>query len=383
MAIKERADGRLEGRITINDKRKSFYGSTKAEVKKRAKEYLLKIENGYKEPEKIIFNEYIEYWFKTYKLNKIEPSSYTRLYRVYESQIKNSLGKKMIGSIKTADIQKLIDEYANPKDKNIKPLASSGLKKIIHLLSPCFAMAVKENIISSNPCDDIIMPSESYILVETKQQYSLSDSEISEIREIALLKNKNGEYKNRNVLILLILLNLGLRSGEILALEWNDIDFNKKVISISKTVQCGIRDFEKKGNTVMYSRIKKSTKTKSGTRILKLNDTVIFYLKELKEYDKRHDISSQYVCCTCDGKISSHRNLQKSLDNIVKRTSISKRVTLHTLRHTFGSTLIRNGIGIEVISKLMGHSNITITYNKYIHAIQEEEAKAMSMISIC
>ena len=61
----------------------------------------------------------------------------------------------------------------------------------------------------------------------------------------------------------------------------------------------------------------------------------------------------------------------------------TKRITLHTLRHTFGSTLLRHGVGIEVISKLMGHSNITITYNKYIHAIQEEEAKAMTMIRVC
>lgn len=54
----------------------------------------------------------------------------------------------------------------------------------------------------------------------------------------------------------------------------------------------------------------------------------------------------------------------------------------HTLRHTFGSTLIRRGVGIEVISKLMGHANITITYNKYIHTIKEE-AKTMDMIRVC
>ena len=77
------------------------------------------------------------------------------------------------------------------------------------------------------------------------------------------------------------------------------------------------------------------------------------------------------------------RNLQRSLDRLIKKTNITKRVTLHTLRHTFGSTLLRRGVGIEVISKLMGHANISITYNKYIHSIQEEEAKAMTMIRVC
>ena len=383
MNIKMRPDNRFEGRITVNGTRKSFYGATKVEVKQKAKEYLRKIENGYKEPKKILLNEYIQYWLTTYKFNKIEPSSYTRLYRVYKRQIYDTIGKKMIGNITTSDIQRLIDEHANPRNENIKPLAMSGLKKIVHLLHPCFAMAVKEGIISSNPCDDVMIPSESYIAKETKQQYSLTELEISEIKEIALQKYKNGEYKCRNGLVLLILLNLGLRSGEMLALQWDDIDIDKKIVSINKTIQCGIRDFEEKEETVMYSRVKKSTKTKSGRRILKLNDTVLFYLKELREYDKRNNIESLYVCCTNKGEISSHRNLQKSLDNIIKYTQVDKRVTLHTLRHTFGSTLIRNGVGIEVISKLMGHANITITYNKYIHSIQEEEAKAMSMITIC
>lgn len=129
MNIKMRADNRFEGRMTVNGKRKSFYGSTKSEIKQKAKEYLQKVENGYKDPKRITFNEYAEYWFITYKNGKIEPSSYTRLYRVFDSQIRNTLGRKFIGEIKTSDIQKLIDEYANPSNDNIKPLAMSGLKK--------------------------------------------------------------------------------------------------------------------------------------------------------------------------------------------------------------------------------------------------------------
>ena len=78
MSIYSRKDGRYEGRIFLGEgKSKSFYGKTKAELKNKAKEYLHKIENGYKEPQKILLNDYIEYWLKTYKWNKIEPTSYT------------------------------------------------------------------------------------------------------------------------------------------------------------------------------------------------------------------------------------------------------------------------------------------------------------------
>lgn len=383
MSIKMRSDNRFEGRITINGKRKSFYGSTKAEIKQKTKEYLQKVENGYKDPKRITFNEYAEYWFVTYKSGKIEPSSYTRLYRVFDSQIRNTLGKKFIGEIKTGDIQRLIDEYANPSNDTVKPLAMSGLKKILQFLRPCFKMAVKEEIISSNPCDDVILPNASYVMVETKCQNSLNDVEINQFRNAALEKYKTtGEYRSRNAIVLLIILNLGLRAGEALALEWDDINLNDKIVYINKTLQCGIKNSSDEG-TAYVSRIKKSAKTKSGMRFLQLNDQVMFYLNELIAYDKRNNIKSKYVCCNNYGEINNHRNLQCCLNSISKKIGLDKHITLHTLRHTFGSTLIRRGVGIEVISKLMGHANITITFNKYIHTIKEEEAKAMNIVTIC
>ena len=384
MTIKERKDGRYEGRLTIQGNRKSFYGVTKSDVKNKAKAYLSKIESGFKEPKKIIFNEYIEYWLKTYKWNKIEPSSYTRLYRVYECQIKNTIGKKKIGEITTKDVQDLIDSHANPID-DTKPLALSGLKRLMQLLRPCMNMAVKEGIISVNPCGDVILPRESCIRVETKKQFSLSDNEIKEIRDIALSKYKTvNEYRSRDAFVLLLIPNLGLRVGEAIALEWSDVDFDNKLIYINKTIQSNIKNFDNKnGNNATYNRVKKSTKTSAGVRTLTLNDGVIWYLKELQQYDLRHNINSVNICCTSVGTLNTSRNLQRSLDRIVRKTNIDKKVTLHTLRHTFGSVLLRNKINIEVVSKLMGHSNISITYNKYIHSIKEEEAKAMTMINVC
>ena len=70
MTIKMRTDGRYEGRITINDKRKSFYGKTKTEIKQKARDYVQNVNNGYKEPQRMKFCDYIEYWLKAYKWNK-------------------------------------------------------------------------------------------------------------------------------------------------------------------------------------------------------------------------------------------------------------------------------------------------------------------------
>ncbi len=130
------------------------------------------------------------------------------------------------------------------------------------------------------------------------------------------------------------------------------------------------------------SKIKKTTKTHSGVRVLKLSPVMLQYIGELQEYDKRKGIKSNYVACTGAGTINTEKNLGRSLKRIVARTDIQNNVTLHTLRHTFGSTLVRRGVNIEIVSRLMGHAKISTTYNKYIHSLKEQEMETMQMISI-
>ena len=180
-------------------------------------------------------------------------------------------------------------------------------------------------------------------------------------------------------MILMVILNLGLRAGEALALEWGNVDYENKLIYINNTVQSNIYDIKTKK---LYSRVKESPKTKSGIRVLKLNDTTIFYLKELQNYDKRKNIVSDYIASTNVGTRNTYRNLERSLKRVISNTNLPQGISLHTLRHTFGSTLIRRGVSVEVVSKLMGHANIMITYNKYIHVLKEQEALAMDMITI-
>ena len=239
--------------------------------------------------------------------------------------------------------------------------------------------AVKDKIIQNNPANDVVIPSDSYIKTSTRKQLALSDEQIEEFKNAASARYKNGEYKSRDALVLMIILNLGLRAGEALALEWDNIDYENKLMYINNTVQSNIYDIK---TQKLYNRVKESPKTKSGIRVLKLNDTTIFYLKELQAYDKRKNIISNYVSSTSVGTRNTYRNLERSLKRVINGTNLPQHMSLHTLRHTFGSTLIRRGISVEVVSKLMGHANIMITYNKYIHVLKEQEALAMDMITI-
>lgn len=232
---------------------------------------------------------------------------------------------------------------------------------------------------SKTPIYDVVVPSDSYIKTSTRKQLTLSDEQIEEFKKAALARYKNGEYKSRDALVLMIILNLGLRAGEALALEWDNIDYENKLMYINNTIQSNIYDIK---TQKLYNRVKESPKTKSGIRVLKLNDTTIFYFKELQAYDKRKNIISNYVSSTSVGTRNTYRNLERSLKRVISNTNLPQWMSLHTLRHTFGSTLIRRGISVEVVSKLMGHANIMITYNKYIHVLKEQEALAMDMVAI-
>ena len=382
MTIRQRKDGRYEGRITINGKRKGFYGSTKNEVKNKAKEYLLEvIANDFVPSNNIKLNEYAIHWLEYYKKNKIQPSSYSRLCTTFYKQIMPTLGDMKVCDITTQDIQKLIDNFANPKDKKTA-LSLSGLKKVINFLHPCLEKAVDEKIIAKNPCINIIYPLPDCMQKQTKTQSTMSDEELQKFKNVALSKYKNGKQKSRDWMVLLLMLNTGVRVGEMIALKWTDVDLENNTIHINKTWQ-NYREYKSSTEITYYSRIRESTKTPNGIRYIPLNDECKEYIMLLKKYDQENNIVSDYIACTQNSTHSTSRNLQRSLNRLTKEAGITTHVSLHTLRHTFGSTLLRRHVDIAVISKLMGHANITITYNKYIHVIQEEQVKAMQMISIC
>lgn len=386
MTFFQRNNNSYQSKVTINGRRKTFYGKTKNEIRQKYQQYLREVENDEQKlnDDKVILNDYIEYWLSTYKLRTIEPSSYDKLESVYINQIHDTIGKKKMCEITTEDLQTLINSYASPKDKKMTALAKSGLKRLKQLLNQCFEKAVQEKRLSKNPCQNVYIPNDIFIDVNTKQQFSLNNEQMIELKRIALMKTKqkNGTYKYRDGLILMIMLNTGLRSGEMLALEWDDVDLDNKTIIVNKIIQSKVVDRTKSDNK-RVDRIKDGSKTPCGTRVIPLNNNTVFYFKEIKRNNALLGISSKYVCCTRVGTRQTHRNLTRSLHNIKNRSDkIPNEITLHTLRHTFGSTLIRNKIDVSVVSTLMGHANIMVTYNKYIHVINEEKAKAMELVEI-
>ena len=171
-----------------------------------------------------------------------------------------------------------------------------------------------------------------------------------------------------------LMLNTGLRVSELLALKWNsDIDIENKTLTVHNNVVF-VRDRSKdKGYKLLEQD---SVKTDAGQdRTIPLNDDAVAALLDICQVTG----SEPYVMTTSERTIVKPRQLDQMFRRIATAAGLpeEKIYGVHSLRHTFATLLLSNNVDIKTVSKLLGHSDVTVTYNTYIHVIKEQEAKAL------
>lgn len=164
--------------------------------------------------------------------------------------------------------------------------------------------------------------------------------------------------KKQKLLGIVICLYTGLRIGELLALTWSDVDFEKGEINVSKSCYCG-----------KHGRVVDSAKTEHSKRVIPLCNQIIRILRKMKK-----ESDSEYVISS-NGKPVTTRSYQKSFENMQKNLHILHR-GFHALRHTFATRAMECGMDVKTLSEIMGHKNSTVTLNRYTHSLAEHK-KAM------
>lgn len=182
-------------------------------------------------------------------------------------------------------------------------------------------------------------------------------------------KLENYILENNKIYYFGILLSLytGLRLGEVLALKWQNIDIKNKLIYIDKSVG----SISQNHKTLT---IESSPKTQSSIREIPISKNLLDLMKVLRQH------CSDYVIVSHNGKQIKPRAYQKSFDNLLKKLHI-KHYGFHSLRHTFATRLLENGVDIKTISELLGHSSPTITLNRYVHTNLQNKRKAMEILT--
>ena len=370
-SIMRKANGTYLGRIAISGYEPfSCTGATKKEVERKLEEFKIRTLKKEVIPQKIFVNTYIEKWMETVKRPSLKAASFERLERTYLTQIKDSrVGRCQLGNITSMDVQGLINEKS-------RTLSYSSLKKIYELLNGCFEYAVICREMDFNPVRAVQMPKKENLNKKEKQMGVFSKEELTRIENVAAITYQSGEVRYRHTWFFLLLANTGLRAGEAIALRWDNIDLDKGFIHVKQNasvVKC--RD----GKENKYQVVITTVKTKTGNRIVPCNEKALQALRALQDYQKSHHIHSDYVDCNDKGELLSQQTLPKILKAILKAADVPYR-SVHSFRHTFATNLIQAGVDVKVVSQLLGHSSVKITYDTYVHMGVDRAIEAVKRI---
>ena len=115
-------------------------------------------------------------------------------------------------------------------------------------------------------------------------------------------------------------------------------------------------------------------------RIIPLNEKAVHALRSLQQIYRMLGVRNDLVLVSRNGKVLSNAQLRRVLDRVLRKANIDKPFTLHQLRHTFATRTLKAGVPISVVSKWLGHANISTTYNTYIHVLCSEEKDAAELL---
>ena len=161
---------------------------------------------------------------------------------------------------------------------------------------------------------------------------------------------------------ILISLHTGLRIGEVCALSWEDVDLQNHIIRVRHTVaRVKNTNTESRNSTCL---IIDSPKTKASIRDIPISSSLLPILLSIKK-----EASSQYVISKADNFVSP-RTLEYQYRRLIQKSGITV-VNYHALRHTFATRCIEAGVDVKSLSEILGHANVNITLNTYVHSSME------------
>ena len=296
-------------------------------------------------------------WLINWLTNYVEPSVKHRTYIHYkviaEKRLLPRLGNMEIGQIRPYELQCFVSDLLKSGNLNTgEGLSPNSVNSIISVLQGSLRAAYSIGLINEYVGDKIKRPK-----VVEKKVDCFSVLEQKQIESYIL-----NEEKERYFGVLLCLYT-GLRIGELLALEWTDIDMNNGELYVNKTCYY----------VKTYGRAVYAPKTPSSVRTVPIPKQLMPYLCEEKKKSR-----STHIVTSGDKPISI-RVYQQSFSLLLKRLKIRHR-GFHSLRHTFATRALECGMDVKTLSELLGHRSPTVTLNRYAHSLSEHKRKMMNKL---
>lgn len=386
----QRKDGRYSYAYTDRwKKRHVVYATSLVELRELEKQIRMDLDSGI-DPNaaKVMtvndaFDRYIS---RKYDLKPTTKSNYQFNYDHF---VREGFGKEKIGKIRYSDVKKFY--YDLMKERGIKPRTLDGINTVIH---STFKMAVRDEIIRSNPAEGVMAEIKKSDLWVKTRKCGLT---VPEQRELVEFMKDSHQFKGW-VPVITVLLGTGMRIGECLGLRWEDIDLDKRLISVNHNlVDYQDRDIRKQVRKIQ------TTKTRAGVRMIPMIDEV--YEAFITEFELQSAIGfceeeidgySGFIFTTTDQKLMSRSAVNNAIHRIVRihneeeekkaktegrEPILIPQFSAHQLRHTFCTRFCENETNLKVIQSIMGHSDITTTMDIYADATPEKKQEIMANLN--
>jgi integrase len=342
-------------------KRRVVYGASKKEVQEK----LQRLQNGaltgsLADAGRLTVGEYLDRWLQNTAKNKVRPTTFARYEALARIHLKPILGGVQLGKFQTVHVE---DCYAEMERKG----ATAWTRKMAGtLLGNALRHAVRLKLIPHNPAADIIKARP-----EEKEMLFFTEPQARHFLESA--------RSHRLYALFALAIGAGMRQGELLGLQWTDIDFDKSSVTVGRTLS------QIKGEVVL-----KEPKSKRSRRTIALPRFVMDALREHRHAMLKEGNIAAPVFCTSSGNFTQRSNLlTKMFKPLVRRANqkateaaarnntepaLLPEIRFHDLRHTHATTLLARGHSIKAVSQRLGHASIEITLKVYAHVLPTDDA---------
>ena len=345
-------------------------GMTKKQIEKELNRQAVMFEEacnkGY-QTKAVKFEVFAEQWFEEYAKPNLRNTTYERMLQL-RKRVYSAIGHMRMDKITPRQIQTFVNSLSKEgaNERTGKPLAPKTIRHNLSFVSDVFSYAVKMGVTSDNPCSKVTLPKN-----EQTEKKIYTPEQVQ--RFLNLLNDEPLKYRT----FFNLMIYSGFRRGEMLGLEWKDVDFENNIISVRRTSNYTA----KKG---VYTD---TTKTRKSKRVSKFPPSIMNLLKDFKAEQLREaaELGSKWEDCDrlftkWNGTPMNPQTPYEWLKDYCERIDIPFK-NIHSLRHLHASLLIFEGADVVAVSADMGHSVVGTTLNLYSHMFQEARARNCDAIT--